>query len=375
MSKSNASRDMAALLSLELAEALLFNEQQDLDVDVSSIQSIFADRFSRFYAMHSQLISMSSDLDVRHYTSLCKNIAKIVSKDIDLAPEDLQGMVERAQTLTEEAAPHITSLIDSKQHPSVSAGSAILCASLKIKDLITEIPMGQDVDIAFEYLMGLVTELSEDYAKLNASGLQDRDIVDLFSSTLPVMTQLVCDSWVSAAISELNPQNRLPSKHTVREGLERFKGYVSSYDLGHAATVDILLEQVSEYIDSLSSKAAIGQTFIRNSNTLSYQVALSMFLAKLAEGSWRQSVNKQLLELDKMLDDEDMAIKWLNTKGREPLSLTDYFAVLESSFRASEPFTKDADFEIDIVQRVAKERASLLVGASDAITQEAAFWR
>lgn len=251
--------------------------------------------------------------------------------------------------------------------------TALLQSALRVRKAIEQLPLGQEVDVATEYVLTLVSDKAHSYAVARSKGLTEADGYRIFINTVPVATDIAVDAWGRLGSTYYNPSSATFSLSFVQSQMSDLEKYVRAYDLGLGKRLDDVLAQTAQFIFDMADREGQRYDSLSASDRQGVSLGIALHLLRLAQRAWRLCINNLINEVDELLTDEEKGIEWLGSD-RPPIDVHALFSAIQKLYNNSDGFSFDADVDLESLDTVVNQEFTLTAQAADAMIEEMSPW-
>ncbi len=345
------------------------------DLTNGNAEESFGEAYRVFFALFDQVASQASSEQMRRDSAIHIADYAVAVLDGGMTMEVALGAVQRA------VATQVAILEDgwSSDEESVSAHilnseSEILKSALRIRKLIEQLPLGQEMQTANEYLMTLVVDTAKAYGVERSEGLTELDGYRLFVKAMPVLTDITIECWGRLASAYYNPEGRVLSDSLVDAEMSDFIRYIESYDMGQKENLPRIKADTLRFVSQVAQRESERLDLIGAIDRQGLSIGMVQRLLNLAQRGWRMCINETISEVDEILNDEQAALDWLESGAPSAMGNRSFFSGLERLHAQQEPFSHDADVDLQSIDKLVKYEFSVTVQAADAMIGEMLPW-
>ncbi|WP_138437880.1 hypothetical protein [Marinobacter shengliensis] len=251
--------------------------------------------------------------------------------------------------------------------------SALLSSSLRVRKAIEQLPLGQEVDVATEYVLTLISDKAHSYAVARSQGLTEADGYRIFINTVPVATDIAIDSWGRLGSTYYNPSSATLSLSFIKAQMVDLEKYVRAYDLGLGSKLDDILAQTAQFIFDMADREGQRYDSLSNSDRQGVSLGIALHLLGLTQRAWRLCINNLINEVDDLLTNEEKGLEWLESD-KAPIDIQGLFAAIQKLYSSSDGFSFDADIDLESLDAVVNQEFALTAQAADAMIEEMSPW-
>jgi hypothetical protein len=249
----------------------------------------------------------------------------------------------------------------------------ILKVALRVRRTIEQLPLGQDITVASEYVMTLICDQARRYSIAKAQGLTEIDGYHIFIATVPVVTDIALEGWGRLGNTYYNPGENVFTLAYVKAQMSDFKTYLEAYDMGIGEKVSGLMDETATYIYQVADKESQRFDCISARDQHGVCIGIAKHLIAISQRAWRLCINNLISDVDDLLADESKALKWLESENT-PIDTDTLIRALERIYMESTEFSSDADIDLESLDAIVVGEFSLTVQAADAMVEEMSPW-
>lgn len=249
----------------------------------------------------------------------------------------------------------------------------ILKAALRVRRAIEQLPLGQDIPVASEYVMTLICDQAKRYSVTKSQGLTEIDGYHIFIATVPIVADIALEGWGRLGNTYYNPRDTLFTLAYVKSQMSDFKTYLEAYDMGIGEKISGFMDETAAFIYQVAEKESQRFDCLTVRDQQGVCIGIAKHLIAISQRAWRLCINNLISDVDDLLADENKALEWLES-AETPIDTAALIRALERVYTESAGFSHDADIDLESLDAIVIGEFSLTVQAADAMVEEMSPW-
>lgn len=249
----------------------------------------------------------------------------------------------------------------------------ILKVALRVRRAIEQLPLGQDISVASEYVMTLICDQAKHYSLSKSQGLTEIDGYHIFIATVPVVTDIALEGWGRLGNTYYNPGEHVFTLSYVKGQMSDFKTYLEAYDMGIGEKISGLIDDTADYIYQVAEKESKRFDCLSARDQQGVCIGIAKHLIAISQRAWRLCINNLISDVDDLLADKNKALEWLESADT-PIDTSALIRALDRVYTESTGFSHDADIDLESLDAIFVGEFSLTVQAADAMVEEMSPW-
>jgi hypothetical protein len=358
--------------ALQVAQSLL----RGVDFDPATAEQQFGEAYGLFFELYNGATDSLKSAQDRHLAAITiADYARAVLRS-EMTKEAAGAAIQASVKVSAES--DYTGSAPARGEADLSqlilnSEAEILKAALRVRRAIEQLPLGQDVPVAVEYALTLISDQSKRYAVAGTQGLTDKDGYHVFIATMPILTDIVIEAWGRLGNTYYNPSETVFTRSYVRSQMSELSKYLEAYDMGLGDRLSSVLDDTADFIFDIADRE--GQTFdsLPARDRQGMSIGIAKYLIAISQRAWRLCINNLISEVDDLLADEEKAMEWLDSKA-QPIDSKSLFRAIERVYVESPEFSHDADIDLETLDTLVMDEFGLTVQAADAMVEEMSPW-
>lgn len=358
--------------ALRVAQSLL----QGIDLDPNQAESQFGAAFGTFFELYNSAAAEPNGHYSRHLVAITiADYARSVLRG-ETSLETAKIAVSEAVKANESGDFSVSGALGDSAELSqliLQSETEVLRTALRVRRAVEQLSLGQDVQVAAEYVLTLICDNAKRYAVARSNGLTEADGYQIFISTMPIITDIAVECWGRLGNTYFNPTEAVFTQSYVDSLMGDFKTYLAAYDMGLGGKIVSVVDETAAFIHEVAERESRKYDCLTARDREGVCVGIAKHLISISQRAWRLCINNLISEVDDLLADEQKALEWLEGPSTQ-IDTKALLRAIERVYADSRGFSTDADVDLETLDALVSEEFTLTVQAADAMVEEMSPW-